>query len=153
MSKKVIRLTESDLEKIVARVIKESEHDEIAERIGDRLKAKASGVAGGLKARVDNRRALRKGKQDAIRTGNRDSMDNALDNLKDPRTQRSLAQLKSLAGNLKRDVNAAKKNFESVFTDELLNGLDDNTRAQVDRYYDALGIILDVDFMTKLGEA
>ena len=153
MGKKVIKLTESDLEKIVMRVIQESEHDEIAERIGDKLKAKAAGLGGDLKARQANRQALRKGKQDAIRTGSRDSMDNALNNLEDPRIQRSLAQLKSLAGSLKRDVTTAKKNFDSVFTDEVLSGLDQNTAAQVDRYYNALGIILDTDFLAAMGEA
>lgn len=150
MSKKVIRLTEADLEKIVKRVIQESDDAEVGEQL-DKLRAKASGLAGDLKSRQANRQALRKGKQDAIRTGSRDSMDNALDNLEDPRVQRSLAQLKSLAGSLKRDVTKAKENMEAVFANIDMDTLDPNVKGKVDRYNAALGVILSTDFLADLG--
>jgi hypothetical protein len=67
--------------------------------------------------------------------------------------ERAVAQLKSLTDSLKRDVTRAKQNFDSVFTDEVLSGLDQNIAGQVDRYYSALGVILDTDFMTALGES
>lgn len=150
MSKKVIRLTEADLEKIVKRVIQESDDAEVGEQL-DKLRAKASGLAGDLKARQDNRQSLRKGKRDAIRTGSRDSMDSALDNLKDPRNQRSLAQLKSLTNSLKRDVTKAKENMEDVFANIEIADLDQNIQKKVNDYSAALGIILSTDFLSDMG--
>ena len=150
MSKKVIRLTEADLEKIVKRVIQESEHEEVGEQL-DKLRAKASGLAGDLKARQDNRQSLRKGKQAAIRTGDRGAMDTALDSLQDPRTQRSLAQLKSLTNSLKRDVTKAKENLEVVFANVDMDTLDPNIKGKIDRYNAALGTVLSTEFLADLG--
>lgn len=150
MSKKVIRLTEADLEKIVMRVIKESEHEEVGEQL-DKLRAKASGLAGDLKARQDNRQSLRKGKQAAIRTGDRGAMDTALDNLQDPRTQRSLAQLKSLTNSLRRDITKAQENMKAVFANVDMDTLDPNVKGKIDRYNAALGTVLSTDFLADLG--
>jgi len=150
MSKKVIKLTESDLEKIVMRVIQESGDAEVGEQL-DKLRAKASGLAGDLKARKDNRQSLRKGKQDAIRKGDRSTMDNALANLQDPRTQRSLSQLKSLSNSLKRDVTKAKENMDAVFANVEIADLDPNVQKKINDYSAALGIILSTDFLSDMG--
>ena len=138
MSKKVIRLTEADLEKIVMRVIQESDDAEVGEQL-DKLRAKASGAVAGLNQKRDNMKAMRQARRDARNVGVAD--------------KRAVAQLKSLTDSLKRDVTRAKENFDSVFTDEVLSGLDQNIAGQVDRYYNALGVILDTDFMAALGES
>ena len=66
MSKKVIRLSESDLENIVKRVLQE---EEATEQVVDRLKAKVAGGIGAVKNKQQNRKAFRKAKQDYIKTG------------------------------------------------------------------------------------
>ena len=51
MGKKVIRLTESDLENIVKRVLQE---EEATEQVVDRLKAKVAGGIGAAQAKQTN---------------------------------------------------------------------------------------------------
>lgn len=110
MSKKIIKLTESDLEKIVRRVIEENEHEEVVERIGDQLKAKVAGTVGDAKARLHNRKELRKDRKSAIRTGERQEL-----NLQDPRKQKAIAQMASLSNSLMRDVKRATENMNEIF--------------------------------------
>lgn len=136
MSKKVIRLTESDLEKIVMRVIQESDDAEVGEQL-DKLRAKASGAVAGLNQKRDNMKAMRQARRDARNVGVAD--------------KRAVAQLKSLTDSLKRDVTKAKQNFDSVFTDEVLSGLDQNLQKKINDYSAALGVILSTDFLSDMG--
>lgn len=136
MSKKIIKLTESDLEKIVRRVIEENEHQEVVERIGDQLKAKVAGVAGDLKARQHNRQELRKDRKSAIRTGQRTEVD-----LQDPRKQKAIAQFASLSNSLVRDVKKASENMEEIFAGTNLDDLGQEGEI-IKLYHDALKTVL-----------
>ena len=136
MSKKIIKLTESDLEKIVRRVIEENDHQEVVERVGDQLKAKVAGVAGDLKARQHNRQELRKDRKSAIRTGQRTEV-----NLQDPRKQKAIAQFASLSNSLVRDVKKASENMEEIFAGTNLDDLGQEGEI-IKLYHDALKTVL-----------
>jgi len=136
MSKKIIKLTESDLEKIVRRVIEENEHQEVVERLGDQLKAKVAGVAGDLKARQHNRKELRKDRKSAIRTGKRTEVD-----LQDPIKQKAMAQFASLSNSLVRDVKTASDNMEKVFAGTNLDDLGQEGQ-MIKQYHNALKTVI-----------
>jgi len=120
MSKKIIKLTESDLEKIVRRVIEENEHEEVVERIGDQLKAKIAGTVGSAKAKLHNRKELKRDfkankNSSAIQTGISRKQDL---NLQVPKKQKAIAQMASLSNSLMRDVKRATENMNEIFPED-----------------------------------
>ena len=133
MGKKVIRLSESDLENIVKRVLQE---EEATEQVVDRLKAKVAGGIGASKAKRQNRKNLRKADREYVQTGKQGELPAG----QNPKDERAKGQLKSLVNSMDNDVRKALKNIDRVVPNT--DGMSDEMAQSIQNYKTMLNNIL-----------
>ena len=136
MGKKVIRLTESDLENIVKRVLQE---EEATEQVVDRLKAKVAGGIGAAQAKQQNRKAFRDTKRQYVKTGTPCE----LPQVKNPKEEKAKAELKSLVKSMDNDVRKALKNIDRVVPNT--DGMSDEMGEAIQNYKKMLNNILELN--------
>ena len=136
MGKKVIRLTESDLENIVKRVLQE---EEATEQVVDRLKAKVAGGIGAAQAKQQNRKAFRDTKRQYVKTGTPGELPQG----KNPKEEKAKAELKSLVKSMDNDVRKALKNIDRVVPNT--DGMSDEMGEAIQNYKKMLNNILELN--------
>lgn len=136
MGKKVIRLSESDLENIVKRVLQE---EEATEQVVDRLKAKVAGGIGAAKAKQQNRKAFRDTKKQYVKTGKPGELPQG----KNPKEEKAKAELKSLVKSMDNDVRNALKNIDRVVPN--VDGMSEEMGQTITNYKTLLNNILSLN--------